>query len=394
MPVCVLFVSSRSGISQSAKDVDPYFNPQFYVEDPGHRKPVLIYRMSWVNPESERTTEIFNFRRGWDSNPQPLDRQSSVLPLSYHLSQNVLDIAAKTGERAATMTLWAGMRRPSSTKMVTSVQRRIHQRSFQILRQRSTVRRSTADIARRPYAASDEGDLKVERQLIVYQQTVWRIWEPGAFYEALKMCTLLSRLVKHLVSILASGVGIDCHSGVRVPLHASADRTDADLVLSDDVFVAVAVASWVDADFDGIIHLRSPGIGDADVHRPTDGAGRKHRTLEAEPPVFPQCDVEIVDGLRAVVLLDCQRRHVCSSNFNPPRHFSRHPSENHLWIIVKLLVTFQPSTMRPGPVLWYRPMSTDNNRMPFVDAVKAIEKWKFAFCYYPVDAEIIWYSLL
>ena len=48
MPVCVLFVSSRSGIvfnpnagaitdhSQSAKDIDPYFKSQLYVEDPGH----------------------------------------------------------------------------------------------------------------------------------------------------------------------------------------------------------------------------------------------------------------------------------------------------------------------------------------------------------------------
>ena len=54
MPVCVLFVSSRSGIvfsssagaitdhSPSAKDIDPYFKSQLYVEDPGHRKPVLI----------------------------------------------------------------------------------------------------------------------------------------------------------------------------------------------------------------------------------------------------------------------------------------------------------------------------------------------------------------
>ena len=52
--VCVLFVSSRSGIvfnpsadaitdhSQSAKDIDPYFKSQLYVEDPCHRMPVLI----------------------------------------------------------------------------------------------------------------------------------------------------------------------------------------------------------------------------------------------------------------------------------------------------------------------------------------------------------------
>ena len=53
MPVCVLFVSRRSGIvlnqstgaitdiSQLAKEIDPYFKYQLYVEDPGHRKPVL-----------------------------------------------------------------------------------------------------------------------------------------------------------------------------------------------------------------------------------------------------------------------------------------------------------------------------------------------------------------
>ena len=54
MPVCILFVSSRSGIvfnpsagaitdySQSAKDKDLYFKSKLYVEDSGHRKPVLI----------------------------------------------------------------------------------------------------------------------------------------------------------------------------------------------------------------------------------------------------------------------------------------------------------------------------------------------------------------
>ena len=46
MPVCVLFVSSRSGIvfnpsagaitdhCQSVKDIDPYFKSQLYVENP------------------------------------------------------------------------------------------------------------------------------------------------------------------------------------------------------------------------------------------------------------------------------------------------------------------------------------------------------------------------
>ena len=48
--VCVLFVSSKSGIvfnpivsvitdqSQSAKDIDQYFKSQLYVEDPTSRK--------------------------------------------------------------------------------------------------------------------------------------------------------------------------------------------------------------------------------------------------------------------------------------------------------------------------------------------------------------------
>ena len=57
--VRVLFVSSRSGIvfnpsagaitnhNQSAKDIDPYFKfLLLYVEDFGHRKPVLISSMS------------------------------------------------------------------------------------------------------------------------------------------------------------------------------------------------------------------------------------------------------------------------------------------------------------------------------------------------------------
>ena len=51
--VCIV-VSSSSGIvfnpsagaitnySRSAKDIDPYFKSQLYVEDPGHRKQVLI----------------------------------------------------------------------------------------------------------------------------------------------------------------------------------------------------------------------------------------------------------------------------------------------------------------------------------------------------------------
>ena len=68
MPVCVLSVSSRSGIvfnpsagtitdhSQSVKDIDPYFKSQLYVENPVHRKPVRysFYRIGRVNTKSER----------------------------------------------------------------------------------------------------------------------------------------------------------------------------------------------------------------------------------------------------------------------------------------------------------------------------------------------------
>ena len=53
MPVCVPFEFSRPGIvfnqsagaatdhSQSAKDIDPYFKSQLYVEDSGQRRTVL-----------------------------------------------------------------------------------------------------------------------------------------------------------------------------------------------------------------------------------------------------------------------------------------------------------------------------------------------------------------
>ena len=50
MPMCVVFVSSTFGIvfnpcidRQSAKDIGPYFKFQLHVEDPGHRKPALIF---------------------------------------------------------------------------------------------------------------------------------------------------------------------------------------------------------------------------------------------------------------------------------------------------------------------------------------------------------------
>ena len=93
----VCCVSSRSGIvynpsagvitdhSQTAKDIDSYFKFSSMWRTQATESRYSFYRMGWVNPESERTTE-FNFCRGWDSNPQPFDRQSNVLPLSYDRS--------------------------------------------------------------------------------------------------------------------------------------------------------------------------------------------------------------------------------------------------------------------------------------------------------------------
>ena len=89
--VCVCcFVSSRSGIvlnpsayvitdhNQSEKDIGLYLSPSS-VEDPGHRMPVLILPNGLSEP-GERAHDINLIS---DSNPQPLDRQSIVLPLSY-----------------------------------------------------------------------------------------------------------------------------------------------------------------------------------------------------------------------------------------------------------------------------------------------------------------------
>ena len=65
MPVCLLFLSSMSGIvfnpsageitdhNQLVKDVDLYFKSQLYVEDPSHRKPVLSLS-NWLSKPRER----------------------------------------------------------------------------------------------------------------------------------------------------------------------------------------------------------------------------------------------------------------------------------------------------------------------------------------------------
>ena len=70
MPVCVMLVSSRSDVvfnpsagavtdhSQLAKNIDPNFKFQLYVEDPATEKQYSFYRIVWDNSESEHTLEI------------------------------------------------------------------------------------------------------------------------------------------------------------------------------------------------------------------------------------------------------------------------------------------------------------------------------------------------
>ena len=89
MPMCVLFVTSTSGIvfNQSGSAVTDHTNskrqrvlPSFIWRTPATKRPYSLYLLCWVNTKSERKTKI-NFCNGCDSNPQPLDRQTSVLPL-------------------------------------------------------------------------------------------------------------------------------------------------------------------------------------------------------------------------------------------------------------------------------------------------------------------------
>ena len=53
------------------------------------RKPVFSLLNVLSEPEDRPHDRNFTFCRGWDSNPQPLVRQSSVLPLSYHRSKSL-----------------------------------------------------------------------------------------------------------------------------------------------------------------------------------------------------------------------------------------------------------------------------------------------------------------
>ena len=70
--------------SQSVKDIDPYFKSQLNVENDCHQK-LMLNLPNWLSkPRVSARQKLDNFCRDWHLNPQPLDRQASMLPLSYH----------------------------------------------------------------------------------------------------------------------------------------------------------------------------------------------------------------------------------------------------------------------------------------------------------------------
>ena len=95
-PVCVLFVSSRSGIvfnpsvgaitdhSQSAKDIDPYFRSLFCVEDHGHRKPVVILPNGLSKPGERAHGRNLISAVGEIRTHTLLIDSPACYPLSYH----------------------------------------------------------------------------------------------------------------------------------------------------------------------------------------------------------------------------------------------------------------------------------------------------------------------
>ena len=96
--VCTV-VSGTSGIvfkpsacaitdhSQSANEIAHISSPSSMWRTQATASRYSFYRMGWVNPESESTSEI-DVRLGWDSHPQPLDQQSKVVSPKYHRSLN------------------------------------------------------------------------------------------------------------------------------------------------------------------------------------------------------------------------------------------------------------------------------------------------------------------
>ena len=83
----VLFLTQAAVQSfNTEKNIDRYFQSQFYVENPAAKSQYSFYRMGQVNTESECMTEI-NICHWWDSNQQLLidrpaaDRWATIAPL-------------------------------------------------------------------------------------------------------------------------------------------------------------------------------------------------------------------------------------------------------------------------------------------------------------------------
>ena len=87
-PVQSLTIGNKQG-------TDPYFTTQLYVDDHDHRKPVLIFPNGLSKPGERPHGRNFDFCRGWNSNTQPLDPQSSVLPVRYRRSLPIWAIIAQ-----------------------------------------------------------------------------------------------------------------------------------------------------------------------------------------------------------------------------------------------------------------------------------------------------------
>ena len=78
-------VLNPSAGSQSAKDIDPYFTSQLYVKDPGQQEPVLILPNGLRKLGERAHDRNLTSAMGGIRSTKALDRQSSVLPLSYSI---------------------------------------------------------------------------------------------------------------------------------------------------------------------------------------------------------------------------------------------------------------------------------------------------------------------
>ena len=78
----IVFNQSAGAItdhSQSAKNIHPYFKSQLYVEDPGHRKPVLILPNGLSKRERAQNRNLISAMGGIRTHNLSIDS-----PACYH----------------------------------------------------------------------------------------------------------------------------------------------------------------------------------------------------------------------------------------------------------------------------------------------------------------------